>query len=38
MTDRMRYFCMGNALVVDLIERMGNRIKEIEKTIKFAEV
>ncbi len=30
MTDRMRYFCMGNALVVGLIERMGKRIKEIE--------
>ncbi|MFP7253871.1 DNA (cytosine-5-)-methyltransferase [Terribacillus goriensis] len=31
MTDRMRYFCMGNALVVGLIERMGKRIMEIEK-------
>lgn len=31
MTDRMRYFCMGNALVVGLIERMGNKILEIEK-------
>jgi DNA (cytosine-5)-methyltransferase 1 len=31
MTDRMRYFCMGNALVVGLIERMGKRISEIEK-------
>ena len=30
MTDRMRYFCMGNALVVGLIEIMGNRIAEIE--------
>lgn len=30
MTDRMRYFCMGNALVVDLVEVMGNRIAEIE--------
>ncbi|WP_175073856.1 DNA (cytosine-5-)-methyltransferase [Terribacillus sp. AE2B 122] len=30
MTDRMRYFCMGNALVVGLIERMGKRIIEIE--------
>ena len=27
----MRYFCMGNALVVGLIERMGRRILEIEK-------
>ncbi|MFS0593096.1 DNA (cytosine-5-)-methyltransferase [Cytobacillus horneckiae] len=31
MADRMRYFCMGNALVVGLIERMGDRIKEIEE-------
>lgn len=31
MTDRMRYFCMGNALVVGLIEKMGKRIEEIEK-------
>jgi DNA (cytosine-5)-methyltransferase 1 len=30
MTDRMRYFCMGNALVVNLIKRMGMRISEIE--------
>lgn len=30
MTDRMRYFCMGNALVVGLIEIMGKRIAEIE--------
>ncbi|MFC4799432.1 DNA (cytosine-5-)-methyltransferase [Neobacillus sp. GCM10023253] len=30
MTDRMRYFCMGNALVVGLIERMGKRILEVE--------
>lgn len=30
MTDRMRYFCMGNALVVGLIEKMGKRIKEID--------
>jgi DNA (cytosine-5)-methyltransferase 1 len=31
MSDRMRYFCMGNALVVGLIKRMGNRILEVEK-------
>lgn len=31
MTDRMRYFCMGNALVVGLIEIMGKRIEEISK-------
>jgi DNA (cytosine-5)-methyltransferase 1 len=29
MTERMRYFCMGNALVVGLIEKMGRRIKEL---------
>lgn len=28
--DRMRYFCMGNALVVDLIARMGQTILDIE--------
>lgn len=27
MTDRMRYFCMGNALVVDMVERMGKILK-----------
>ena len=30
MPDRMRYFCMGNALVVDLIEKMGRTIIEID--------
>src|SRR5699024_9460093 len=30
MKDRMRYFCMGNALDVNLITRMGDRLKEIE--------
>lgn len=34
MPDRMRYFCMGNALVVNLIETMGKRIAEIDKTNK----
>lgn len=29
MPERIRYFCMGNALVVGLIEKMGNKIKEI---------
>ncbi|HFO1051702.1 DNA (cytosine-5-)-methyltransferase [Bacillus pacificus] len=29
MSERMRYFCMGNALVVDLVERMGRRINQI---------
>ncbi|MDM5211014.1 DNA (cytosine-5-)-methyltransferase [Peribacillus sp. NJ4] len=31
MSERMRYFCMGNALVVGLIERMAKRILEIEE-------
>ena len=30
MTDRQRYFTMGNALVVPLIERMGSRLIEID--------
>lgn len=30
MSDRMRYFTMGNALVVHLIAIMGKRIEEIE--------
>lgn len=30
MPKRMRYFCMGNALVVDLIKDMGIKIKEID--------
>lgn len=29
MPDRMRYFCMGNALVVPMISRMGNIIDGI---------
>lgn len=29
MPERNRYFCMGNALVVGLVEKMGNRIKAI---------
>src|SRR5690625_3049929 len=30
MSDRMRYFCMGNALVVGLVEMMGKQIEKIE--------
>ncbi|AZB41512.1 DNA (cytosine-5-)-methyltransferase [Bacillus sp. FJAT-42376] len=30
MSERMRYFCMGNALVVNLIQLMADRIFEIE--------
>ena len=29
MPERWRYFCMGNALVVGLIEQMGRRLTEI---------
>lgn len=29
MPERFRYFCMGNALVVGLIEKMGNHLNEI---------
>jgi len=29
MPERWRYFCMGNALVVGLIEQMGRRLKEL---------
>src|SRR5690625_5814503 len=31
MSDRMRYFCMGNALVVGLIRIMGEQIEKIEQ-------
>ncbi len=31
MLPRMRYFCMGNALVVPLITTMGKKIKEINE-------
>jgi DNA (cytosine-5)-methyltransferase 1 len=29
MPDKARYFCMGNALVVGLIEKMGKKIKQL---------
>lgn len=29
MTQKFRYFCMGNALVVGLIERMGKKLNKI---------
>jgi len=38
MTDRMRYFCMGNALVVGLVEIIGKRIETIEKQDKTSAV
>lgn len=31
MSERARYFCMGNALVVGLVEKMGNTILDIFK-------
>lgn len=40
MTDRMRYFCMGNALVVDLVEQMGKNIIKIDldESIKSEQI
>lgn len=35
MSDRMRYFCMGNALVVDMVEKMGNTILNLDKNEKL---
>lgn len=32
MPQKFRYFCMGNALVVDLIEKMGRELKQIIET------
>jgi len=29
MSNRFRYFCMGNALVVGIVERIGNELKRI---------
>lgn len=40
MPERFRYFCMGNALVVGLITRMGtylNKIFEHEVLLNIAE-
>lgn len=34
MPDRMRFFCMGNALVVQMITRMGKVLDEIIETEK----
>lgn len=31
MTERQRYFCMGNALVVPIVTRMGLTLKSIEE-------
>lgn len=37
MPERFRYFCMGNALVVPLIEKIGKEILKIWKKIKNHE-
>jgi DNA (cytosine-5)-methyltransferase 1 len=34
MPERNRYFCMGNALVTSIIQKIGTRIKEIENKEK----
>lgn len=34
--DRWRYFMMGNALVVGLVEKMGKRLTELEKSASEA--
>ncbi|MBF7030181.1 DNA (cytosine-5-)-methyltransferase [Staphylococcus kloosii] len=31
MSDRMRYFCMGNALVIPIVTRIANQIEKIEE-------
>ena len=31
MTERQRYFCMGNALVVPIVTRMGETLKSLEE-------
>ncbi|KIX91218.1 modification methylase [Staphylococcus microti] len=34
MNDRMRYFCMGNALVIPLVTRIANQIEQINDTFE----
>ena len=36
MPDRMRYFCMGNALVVHMITRMGKVLDTIIADVKYS--
>lgn len=38
MPQKFRYFCMGNALVVGLVTKMGNSIKQIIKEESSANV
>lgn len=33
MPDRMRYYCMGNALVTGIIKRIGQRLYEIDQLV-----
>lgn len=35
MSERMRYFCMGNALVVPLVTRIANEIERIEEKSEY---
>ncbi len=37
MPEKFRYFCMGNALVVPLVEKMGKRIKELMEVTRYAK-
>jgi DNA (cytosine-5)-methyltransferase 1 len=37
LTDRTRYFCMGNALVVGLVEKMGRKISQIHTLERKAQ-
>ena len=38
MPEKFRYFCMGNALVVNVIERMGYYLNEIFNKEKFIDL
>lgn len=38
MSERFRYFCMGNALVVGLIERMSQELSEIFETEGIVDI
>ena len=33
MPEKMRYFCMGNALVVPIVERISKQILALEKQL-----
>lgn len=37
MPEKWRYFCMGNALIVGLVEQMGRRLKEEALSTQIAE-